>query len=96
MMCLGYIGWHLFKYTGVFINPFKFILEIFNLSFAPSITGALNLITTLLGGKSKVFGFLNKFLDRTIGPVLDQLGLFEFVDNLFKLGDRFKRWLGYK
>ncbi|MEN4017111.1 MAG: Ig-like domain-containing protein [Methanobacterium sp.] len=92
MKCLAYIGWLFLKDAYIIINPFAFILEIFKFSATPSIPGAIQLIINLLGGRFNSFAPLSE----TIGAGLYSYGIYEFVDSVFKLGDRFKKWLGFK
>lgn len=91
MDCLAYIGWIFWKAYTI-INPFALIMQLFSLGVSPSVPGALQLIINLLGGRFAPLAPLAKFLE--IG--LYSYGIYNFADNIFKLGDKFKKWLGFK
>lgn len=67
-------------------------MEIFMFSVTPSIPNAIQLVINLLGGRFNVLAPLAE----TIEAGLYSYGIFEFADSMFKLGDKFKKWLGFK
>jgi len=91
MRCLLYLGW-VFLESGLLINPFSFVLELFSFYCAPSIPSALQLIIRLLGGRFSSFAPIAQIIE----DGLYSYGIYEFAENTFKLGERFKEWLGRK
>lgn len=88
MDCLASIGW-IFLGEGIIINPFTFILQLFTLGVTPSISGALQVIITLLGGRFAPIAPLAEAVETG----LYSYGIVEVADSIFKLGDKFKKWL---
>lgn len=88
---LAYIGWLFLEGIYTIINPFTFIMQLFTFSVAPSIPNAIQLVINVLGGR---FNSLAP-LAETIEAGLYSYGIFEVVDSIFKLGDKFKKWLKF-
>ncbi|NLJ37872.1 MAG: hypothetical protein GX432_03810 [Candidatus Atribacteria bacterium] len=91
MECLASIGW-LFLGEGIIINPFTFILQLFTLGVMPSISGVLQVIISLLGGR---FASIAPIAE-AVEAGLYSYGIVEFAESVFELGDKFKKWLGLK
>ena len=90
--CLSYVGWVILESAGLIINPFTFILELFSLGASPSVPNALQIILNLLGGRFTIFVPVLEVIEAGLYSYM----IYEFVDSMYKLGDRFKKWLGFK
>jgi hypothetical protein len=80
--CLTAIGWF-FLGEGIIINPFTFIMQLFTLSVMPNISGVLQLVMTLLGGRfASIVPIAEAF---EVG--LYSYGIVEFTD-MFSIDDK--------